>query len=517
MIGKWQDCFGIPELFSGAVQVISVPATPELRAYTRYLAVRADRVRAHLVAPDEDNLLKITSDGRRAALCNGPPNSWPTDARTKVDALAERVWLHYCETDAERGTQLVFADLFTPKVQDSDAEFLAPHLTVEEAWESYGVYGKVKSALVAKGLCPSEVVFAHDFQTARLRAQLHSAIRHGEVRVCIGSTQLIGIGVNVQDLGAALHNLDCPWRPDELEQRLKRFQRQGNRFSRVHAYVYVTEGSYDPIVWQIVENKARWISQLYTGRVSRHSADDIGAVVLTASIARAVAMGDPRVLTKVRLEGELRILEARYAAWCNSRGSLKRDAERLPNEIAKLRTALARFDECTVACDLQQPLTLFGDGGRATQPASLQEANVILRSAALQQPAERSPTGQRLVGTFRGFTIWLEYNITGAVLAAYSVGRVPDGFGPRAEGITYHAARPAETLARVLDVHQLEQEARLLAAQIVQAEKRLDATIRELSQEWAGSMEAKRLLTEYEAATEGMPDRLSFRLPSHSA
>lgn len=509
----------IPELFGGGVQVISVPATPELRAYTRELAERAHKVRAHLVSPDQDNLLKITADGRRAALCNGPPNSWPTNARTKVDELAERVWLHYCETDAERGTQLVFADLFTPKVQDSDAEFLAPHLTPEEAWESYGVYGKVKSALVTKGLCPSDVVFAHDYQTARLRAQLHSAIRHGEVRVCIGSTQLIGIGVNVQDLGAALHNLDCPWRPDELEQRLKRFQRQGNRFSRVHAYVYVTEGSYDPIVWQIVENKARWIGQLYAGRVSRHSAEDVGAVVLTASIARAVAMGDPRVLTKVRLEGELRILEARYVAWCSSRTSLKRDADRLPNEIAKLRAACARFEACAATCDPQQPLTLFGDSGQqrregATQPASLQEANVILRSVALQQP---HGAGYRLVGTFRGFAIWLEHNVTGAVLAAYAVGQTPDGIGPRAEGITYHAARPAESLARVLDVHQLEQEARLLAAQVAQAEKRLDATLRELSQEWTGTIEANRLLTEYDAASEGMPDRLSFRLPQHSA
>lgn len=502
----------IPELFGGGVQVVSVPATPALRAYTKDLAERADRVRLHLVSPDQDNMLKVTSDGRRAALCNGPPNSWPTDARTKVDALAERVWHHYCETDCERGTQLVFADLFTPKVQDSDAEFLAPRLTQEEAWESFGVYGKVKTALVAKGLCPADIVFAHDYQTSRLRAQLHAAIRHGEVRICIGSTPLIGLGVNVQDLGAALHNLDCPWRPDELEQRLKRFQRQGNRYARVHAYVYVTEGSYDPIVWQIVENKARWISQLYSGRVSRRSAEDVGAVVLTASIARAVAMGDPRVLTKVRLEGELRVLEARYSAWCSSRSSLKRDAERLPGEIARLRSAVARFEQSASLCDPHQPFLLITPTAQSA-PASLQEANIRLREAIQRQ----TRGGPSMIGSFRGFAIWIENSVTGTVISAYPIGLTPDGIGPRAEGVAYHAAKPAETLARVLEVHQIEQEARLLAQQATQAEKRLDATLRELAQPWTGETEASALLDEYDSVCADLPDRLSFRIPRQSA
>jgi len=183
-----------PTLATGQIQVIATPATQALREYSRLLADRAAKIRAGLVHPADDNLLKITSDGRKASVFNGPPNSWPAyPNRTKLTDCAMRVWQHYVAADRQHGTQLVFCDLYTPKLGDTtDADYYAPTLTEDELFEQLGVYGKLKAMLTAQGVPPDEVAFAHDYRTPRLRAQLHESLRRGDVRVCIGSTGLIG-------------------------------------------------------------------------------------------------------------------------------------------------------------------------------------------------------------------------------------------------------------------------------------------------------------------------------------
>lgn len=516
-----------PTLATGQIQIIPVAATPALREYARALADRAAAVRSGHVHPADDNLLKITADGRKASVFNGPPNTWPAPPyRTKLEACADRVWQHYAESDDHHGAQLVFCDLYTPKTADAAAEdYYNPKLIEAELFEELGVYGRFKTALASKGVPPDEVAFAHDYRTPRTRAKLHEAIRRGAVRVCVGSTPLIGQAVNVQDRLIALHNLDCPWRPDELEQRTRRGIRQGNRFDQVHVYVYVTEGSYDPVVWQIVEGKARWLNQLMSGTAARREAEDIGAVVLTASLAKAVALGDSRVLEKTRLEVELAGLERRWLSWSQSRTALRRDTARLPSQIAALRAESSRLrtwaTHVTVSGGEALGLSLVsGPGVEPATVATLQDGNAIVRDLWQRHAAAMRRVW---VGSWRGFWLWLEPRDGALALAAYPTGSEPDGLGLCVRGVGFHSVRPIDALGQMLDVETLERDARAVDVRVRNLEARLAAAVFELGASWPMQDEADRLLAAYSticagrAATEDakevaeLSDRVTFR------
>jgi len=506
----------LPELHTGNIQVVSCKATPELKAYTVALAERADLVRRRLVLPEDDNLLKITSDGRKASLFNGPPGTWP-EAPTKLNHCAERVWRHYCQGDADLGTQLIFCDLYTPKEADTgDDEYLHATLTNDEKFEAHGIYGRLKTLLVARGILPSEIVFAHDFDSAKDRAKLHAMIRSGAVRVCIGSTALIGLAVNVQDRLLALHNLDCPWRPDELEQRIKRMVRQGNRYDVVHGYVYVTEGSYDPVVWQIVEQKARWISQLLSGRVGRKVVEDIGSVVLTASLAKAVALGDTRVLDKTRLETELGGFERRWLSWAQGRAALRRDVERIPGEIANLRRQAEHFA-------LFAKVGQWGEGLRLVDPtlsgtelrdvSTVQDGNALVRALWLRYVARQQSV---VIGFWRGFRLWLEPHHGTLELAAYPPAMSADGNGLTVSGLGFQASRPVTELAQRLTEEQLGFEVRQIEKRIASLEARHSAITTELTECWPLRSNVEKLLKQYDAlcADSGdgaLPDKITFK------
>ncbi len=515
-----------PSLLGGAVQVVSVAPTPQLRAYARQLADRAERIRAGGVDPSEDNLLMVTSDGRKASVFNGPPLTWPASPHvTKLTSLADRVFRHYVESDEESGAQLVFCDMYTPREADADdLSYLraTDASTSADRFAQLGVYGRLKEMLVSHGIPPDEVAFAHDHLTPRKRASLHSAIRSGAIRVCVGSTQLIGMAVNVQDRLLALHNLDCPWRPDELEQRVKRGVRQGNRYGEVAVYVYVTEGSYDPVVWQIVEGKARWISQLMTGVASRREVEDIGAVVLTAGMAKAVALGDARVVEKIRLETELGAMERRWQSWRSGRAVLRRGAESLPARIARLEAQAERLREWAGLVSEGLELSLVRSVGelQAGSVESMQEADAIVRTL-WQHRADR--LGAAWIGVWRGFGLWLETIDGASALSAYPAGTAPDGTGLSVAGIGFQASRPVSSLGQRLSRSALEAEAQAVEAEAARFGARLKSTETELGQRWGGQVETKRLLAEYDrvcsgvAATESttgldqLLDRVTFR------
>jgi hypothetical protein len=507
-----------PAILGGGVQVVSVQPSLGLREYTRQLADRADRVRRGEVTPDVDNLLKITSDGRKASVYNNPPGLWPA-VPTKLEACADRVWRHYCESDAEAGAQLVFCDLYTPKTSDKpDESYLSDSggiaETDDEGRERLGVYGRFKSLLISRGVTPGEVCFAHDYQTPRLRASLHAAVRAGEVRVCLGSTPLIGIAVNVQDRGVALHNLDCPWRPDELEQRIKRFVRPGNRYREVGVYVYVTEGSYDPIVWQIVEQKARFVAQLMTGRVARRLVEDVGAVVLTASLAKAVALGDDRVLAKTRLEVEIGAAERRWLSWISQRAVTRRLAEQLRRELAAAQRQVALLSAWKPTAALELRLAEPGKFtlGGEREVSSVQDGDAAVR-ALLQRFAHL--TDSRPVGWVRGARLWLEPRAGAVALTAYPDGVLPDGTG--LSGGSAFGNRPLEALLQKLDPAALAQEVRLAQAGAKRLEARLAQAESDLGVSWSARESVEKLLAEYEAicAAVGdraaLPDRMHFR------
>ncbi len=499
----------LPSLATGQVQVVSTPPTAALREYTQKLAERAQAIRAGLVHPADDNLLKVTADGRKASVFNGPPPTWPTPPdRTKLEDVTARVWRHYCDSDDERGAQLVFCDLYTPKTTDADdGEYYSPTLTAEEQLVELGVYGRLKGLLVARGIAPSEIVFAQDHKSARSRAQLHAAIRSGEVRVCIGSTPLIGQAVNVQDRLIALHHLDCPWRPDELEQRTRRGIRQGNRYGEVHVYVYVTEGSYDPVVWQIVEGKARNLAQIMSGKATRRVADDIGAVVLTASMAKAVALGDSRVLTKVRLEVELYGLERRWLSWLSSRTAYRRDVAALPAQIDELTRRACALQSLAGCVNYFDELVIDG------RTVPLQDGNVAVR-ALWQSNAYRRQTVT--IGSWRGFALWLEPLDDSYVLSA-KAGRVGSPPLLFVTGVGFSSSRPLDSLGQMLDAEWLQREARAAETKAAGLRRRVASASAALSEPWPGRAEVERLLAEYASVCNGtdadsaLPDRVSFR------
>ena len=506
-----------PILANGGVQVVSVAASPGIRAFSVKLAQRADLIRQGLVDPEVDNLLKVTSDGRKASIYNNSPGVWP-ECQTKLEACADRVWQHYIEADSHVGTQLVFCDLFTPKAPDmSELAYLESGGGTSgdasgDDIEALGIYGRLKTILVARGILPKEVVFAHDFKSAHDRGVLHEMIRSGAVRVCIGSTALIGIAINVQDRLIALHNLDCPWRPDELEQRIKRGQRQGNMWAQVHAYVYVTEGSYDPVVWQIVEGKARWISQLLSGRANRKSTEDIGTVVLTAALAKAIALGDVRVLDKTKLEIELTNLESRWLTWQAGRAALRRNLDTLPAEIERLQ-ARAEYSARCLAVRTDETLGLLHTDGSLYTPTTYQEANLYVRTLWYKYVNSRKPV---LVGHWYGFRLWLESRDQGDyVLVAIPASDVLNGRdGLAVSGVSFEAAMPVNTIGMALDRGELASTIRQVEKQITSLTEWLVSVRVQLVEKWPYQKDATTLLQRYtELCTSEppLPDMMGFR------
>ncbi|NOT59137.1 MAG: hypothetical protein HOP19_02810, partial [Acidobacteria bacterium] len=213
--------------------------------------------------------------------------------------------------------------------------------TAEELSARTGIYGAIKRALIARGIPANEIAFIHHFKTPKKKAEAFAACNAGHIRVLLASTEKAGTGVNMQERLYALHHLDTPWRPSDIEQRERRILRQGNRFPAVHICTYITEGSFDGYMWQTLESKARFIGQIMAGEVTARTAEDVDQLVMTAAQIKAIASGNPRILEKVALEVELTKLERLYSVWLSNRRRMQFEAERLPDDI----TRATRFTE----------------------------------------------------------------------------------------------------------------------------------------------------------------------------
>ncbi len=265
------------------------------------LAERADQVRNRTVDPSVDNLLKITSDGRKLALDQRLQNELlPDDADSKVNACVENICSVWKESMDTKGTQLVFCDLSTPHYDGT-----------------FNVYDDMKNKLIEKGIPPEEIAYIHDANTELQKAELFAKVRKGQVRVLLGSTQKMGAGTNVQTKLIALHHLDCPWRPSDIEQREGRILRQGNENPEVKIYQYVTKGTFDAYNWGLVENKQKFIGQIMTSKSPARSAEDVDATALSYAEVKALATGDDRIREKMELDIEvskLRMLKSSHTA-----------------------------------------------------------------------------------------------------------------------------------------------------------------------------------------------------------
>ena len=289
-------------------------------------ADRAEQVRNGNVNPKIDNMLKITNDGRKLALDQRLINDLlPDEPESKVNLCVENAYQVWEESTPDKSTQLIFCDLSTPKTDGT-----------------FNVYDDVREKLVAKGIPREEIAFIHEANTETKKAELFAKVRSGQVRILLGSTPKLGAGTNIQDRLIALHHLDCPWKPSDLEQQEGRILRQGNRNQKVKIFRYVTENTFDSYMWQILENKQKFISQIMTSKSPVRACDDVDDTALTYAEIKALATGNPYIKEKMDLDIQVSKLKLMRANHTSQICSLESDiARRYPAEITAAKERIA--------------------------------------------------------------------------------------------------------------------------------------------------------------------------------
>jgi N12 class adenine-specific DNA methylase len=300
---------------------VAVKPSDVQKDMVKSLSERAEKVRNRMVQPEEDNMLKITNDGRKLALDQRMINPMLPDYEgSKVNACADNIYKIWLETTEKKSAQLVFCDLSTPK---PDAEF--------------SVYYDIRKKLIERGIPESEVRFIHEANTEVKKRELFQKTRKGEVRILMGSTQKMGAGTNVQDKLIAMHDLDCPWRPSDLQQRAGRIVRQGNENSDVHIYRYVTEQTFDAYLYQLVEGKQKFASQIMTSKSPVRSAEDIDATALSYAEVKMLATGNPYIKEKMDLDIQVQKLNLLKSNYLSEKYELEdRIVKYYPQEISRL-------------------------------------------------------------------------------------------------------------------------------------------------------------------------------------
>ena len=301
-------------------EVIKTLPSEEQKEILKSLSERADDVRNRVVEPDEDNMLKITNDGKKLALDQRLINPLlPDNPDSKVNVCMKNVFAIWDKTKEDRSTQLLFSDMSTPK---GDGEF--------------NIYDDIREKLVAMGIPKEEIAFIHEANTDKQKDELFAKVRKGDVRILLGSTQKMGAGTNVQNKLIALHDLDVPWRPADLEQRAGRIVRQGNENKEVSIYRYVTENTFDAYLWQTIENKQKFISQIMTSKTPVRVAEDVDESSLNYAEIKSLATGDPKIKEKMDLDNEVTKLKMLEANFKSNRYRLEdKVAKNYPEEIAR--------------------------------------------------------------------------------------------------------------------------------------------------------------------------------------
>ena len=358
------------------------------------LAKRAEKVRARAVEPQVDNMLKITNDGRKLALDQRMIDPMlPDDPDSKVNACVDnvyRIWEEHADTKA---TQLVFCDLSTPKNDGS-----------------FNIYDDIRGKLTERGIPAEQVRFIHEATTDAQKKELFAKVRSGEVRVLLGSTPKMGAGTNVQDRLIAIHNLDCPWRPSDLEQRQGRIERQGNLFPEVEVYRYVTEQTFDAYLYQLVESKQKFISQIMTSKSPVRSAEDVDEVALSFAEVKMLATGDERFKEKMDLDIQVSKLRVLKQSYLSEHYDLEdRILQQFPKLIKEYEERITGYEVDSTLAEQHRPqgedkfcpMTL--QGVTYTEKADAgQMLLAICKEHPLSQPTE--------IGSYRGFQLEVYYD-----------------------------------------------------------------------------------------------------------
>ena len=403
---RFSKFFNLPELMSIFKEVADIKTADELnlpkpevvyhnevsqpteiqKGLVKQLSERATKVHARQVDPSVDNMLAITNDGRKLGLDQRVVNPLlPDESGTKVNRCVDNVFKIWEGTKADRLTQILFCDLSTPG-------------------KGFSVYDDIKKKLVARGVPENEIAFIHNADTDAKKKELFAKVRSGQVRVLMGSTAKMGAGTNVQDRLIALHDLDAPWRPGDLEQRKGRIERQGNMNENVHVYRYVTENSFDSYLWQTLENKQKFISQIMTSKSPVRSCEDVDETTLSFAEIKALCAGDPRIKEKMNLDVEVSKLRLLKSSFQSQKYTLEDNLARyFPREIAETKERIAALESDIQTRDAHPvPADSFVgielDGVRYTERIAAGEALLNL----LPTVQDTKPVH---VGSFRGFDV----------------------------------------------------------------------------------------------------------------
>ena len=382
---------GIPQIDGYTDALVS--KTNEFANYLKGISQRAEDVRKGYVSRKDDNMLKITTDGRKAALDLRlvDPNAVFT-YQSKVARCVENVADIYFRTTSRKSAQIIFCDTSTPKT-------------------SFNIYTELKDRLVLMGVPKSKIAFVHDAETETKRSLLFAKVRSGDIRILIGSTYKLGLGVNVQERLIALHHIDVPWRPADMTQREGRILRQGNTNSKVYIYRYITEGSFDAYSWQLLETKQRFISELLSGSLTERSGTDIADTVLDYAEVKALAVGNPLVKQRVEAANELTRYMALQSKLVESRIRLEKELLEMPG---KIHNQIDLIEYC------KQDLAFYTEWRKINPP--------VEDSKLKKEEAEKRKTLREFIGTairehvletkektltsYRGFDIVLPANMT---------------------------------------------------------------------------------------------------------
>lgn len=398
----------VPELEGGKPTVIMCPPTELQKQTIQALGERAETVRAGSVDPHMDNMLKITTDGRKLALDQRLLNpALPDDPGSKANACADKVYEIWAQTREQRSAQLIFSDLATPGTG---------------AWN---VYDDIRDKLIARGVPKEEIAYIHDANTDAKKAALFARVRTGKVRVLLGSTQKMGAGTNVQTKLIALHHLDVPWRPSDIEQREGRILRQGNENKRVQIFRYATEGSFDAYSWQLIENKQRYISQIMTSKTPARSCEALDEATLTYAEVKALCAGNPLIKEKMDLDSEVARLSTLRSAH-NAQIYELQDLVSIGYPAA-IRRIGQELDALRQDAALFQSSLRKDDKGNEMFSAVIQGVTYTKRAdadAALLDAckAAAAGAGEKKIGRYCGFDICVGYDPKSIGFAGYLQG-----------------------------------------------------------------------------------------------
>ena len=451
---RFAKFFNLPELMNLFKEVADIKTadqlhlpTPEVAYHTiatkptqiqqdmvKALSERASKVHSGAVSPDVDNMLKITSDGRKLGLDQRIINPMlPDEETTKVNQCVANILQYWRDGEEEKLTQLVFCDISTPKSTPSqraakaspgtldspEIHALESAISLEESAETpFTVYEDVRQKLIDAGMPPEQIAFIHDANTEVKKRELFAKVRSGQVRVLMGSTAKMGAGTNVQDRLVALHDLDCPWRPRDLTQRKGRIERQGNQNKLVHVCRYVTEGTFDAYLWQTVENKQKFISQIMTSKSPVRSCEDVDATALSFAEIKALCAGDPRIKERMDLDIEVSKLKIMKADHNSKQFRLEDSLLKYFPEKIEEHKGFVRGLEADMQTLAAHPLPAEGFVGMEIRGDRLTDKENA-GAALLDTCKEVKGKDPVQIGSYRGFTMsvafdsmWKTYTLT---------------------------------------------------------------------------------------------------------